>query len=159
MTARHFKKGSKLMASQNNALVEIALALAMVFFTIMVLAMVSMSVSSEHVKIDNRTYGKNIAGIDVHPSSPSSDVPSDADGVNHISADEIIIYFAGKFFDADLREIPETEIQRKSPRFLAVDPKIPTEEAVNIRKKFISKSLAVTLLNGEWLKILKEKSR
>ena len=97
--------------------------------------------------------------MDVHPSSPSSDVPTDADGVNHISADEIIIYFAGKFFDADLRQIPETEIQRKSPKFLAVDPKIPTEEAVNIRKKFISKSLAVTLLNGEWLKILKEKSR
>ena len=159
VTVQHIKKGSKLMASQNNALVEIALALAMVFFTIMVLAMVSMSVSSEHVKIDNRTHGKHIAGMDVHPSSPSSDTPSDADGVNHISADEIIIYFAGKFFDADLRQIPETEIQRKSPKFLAVDPKIPTEEAVNIRKKFISKSLAVTLLNEEWLKILKEKSR
>ena len=40
MTVQYFKKGSKLMASQNNALVEIALALAMVFFTIMVLAMV-----------------------------------------------------------------------------------------------------------------------
>ena len=40
MTVQHFKKGIKLMASQNNALVEIALALAMVFFTIMVLAMV-----------------------------------------------------------------------------------------------------------------------
>ena len=159
MTVQHFRKGNKLMASQNNALVEIALALAMVFFTIMVLAMVSMSVSSEHVNIDNGTYGKNTAGMDVHPSSPSSDVLPDADGVNHISADEIIIYFAGKFFDADLRQIPETEIQRKSPKFLAVDPKIPTEEAVNIRKKFISKSLAVTLLNGEWLKILKEKSR
>ena len=123
MTARHFKKGGKLMVSQNNALVEIALALAMVFFTIMVLAMVSMSVSSDHVKIDNRTHGKNIAGMDVYPSSPSSDVPSDADGVNHISADEIIIYFAGKFFDADLKKIPETEIQRKSLKFLAVDPK------------------------------------
>jgi hypothetical protein len=97
--------------------------------------------------------------MDVHPSSPSSDVPRDANGVNHISADERIIYFAGKFFDADLRQIPETEIQRKTLKFLAVDPKIPTEEAVNIRKKFISKSLAVTLLNGEWLKILKEKSR
>ena len=159
MSVQHFNKGSKLMASQNNALVEIALALAMVFFTIMVLAMVSMSVSSKHVNIDNGTYGKNTAGMDVHPSSPSSDVPPDADGVNHIFADEIIIYFAGKFFDADLRQISETEIQRKSPKFLAVDPKIPTEEAVNIRKKFISKSLAVTLLNGEWLKILKEKSR
>ena len=147
------------MASQNNALVEIALALAMVFFTIMVLAMVSMSVSSERIKTDDRTHGNNIAGMDVHPSSPSSDVPSDAHGVNHVSADEIIIYFAGKFFDADLRQIPETEIQRKSPKFLAVDPKISTEEAINIRKKFISKSLAVTLLNEEWLNILKEKSR
>ena len=147
------------MASQNNALVEIALALAMVFFTIMVLAMVSMSVSGEHAKIENQTPGKNILSMDIHPSSPSGDTPSNADGAKRISADEIIIYFAGNFFDANLRQIPETEILRKTVKFLAVDPNIPTKEALNIRKKFISNSLAVTLLNGEWLKILKEKSR
>ena len=147
------------MTSQNNALVEIALALAMAFFSIMVLAMVSMSVSGGHPTAENQANKENVAAINVWHSSPSNKTPSNAKGQTHITPDEVIIYFKGKFYNASLKEVSEAHINRATIKYLAVNPSIPTAEAVNIRKRFLSNALVVTLLNDEWLRILQEKQK
>ena len=147
------------MTSQNNALVEIALALAMTFFSIMVLAMVSMSVSGNHPKAKIPLITNANAGIDVRPSSPPGKISSLSNGAMLIAPDEVIIFFDGKFYNADLKQVAETDINQPGTKFLAVNPSMPTVETVKIRKKFSSNSLVVTLLNDEWLRVLKEKKK
>ena len=142
--------------SQNNALVEIALALAMAFFSIMILAMVSMGVSDENLKTQSSFYEKRDNAIDVRHSSSEKESESQRAGAVQISRDEMIIFFDGKFFNADLAEILERDINLQAVKFLAVDPSISALDAVNVRKRFSSNSLVVTLLNDNWLAILKE---
>ena len=89
--------------SQNNALVEIALALAMAFFSIMVLAMVSMGVS-DNVQNKNNVVEKYIKSSMKLRASSSNDKPSqDIAPSNRLDRKNLVIYFQKKFFDAELR--------------------------------------------------------
>ena len=71
----------------------------------------------------------------------------------------MVIYYEGKYYDTNLKKLTQHDLKRRSIKFLAVDPAISTAEAVRVRTKFPSTSLAVTLLNDEWLKALKEKEK
>ncbi len=84
------------MTSQNNALVEIALALAMAFFSIMVLAMVSMKVHGDSLQQSDRLKYNDNAAIDIRSGSQSSQTSSQAAGLVKISRDEVVIYYEGK---------------------------------------------------------------
>ena len=59
----------------------------------------------------------------------------------------LIIYFQNKFLDADLNQIPKHKLAKSNVKVVAVDPSIPTAEALKIRKMFGSKPVVVTLLN------------
>ena len=142
--------------SQNNALVEIALALAMAFFSIMVLAMVSMGVS-DNVHNKNKIVEKYIQSSFKLRASSSNDKPShNVPTSDPIARKNLIIYFQNKFFNADLKVISEHQFAKDNIKVVAVDPSIPTAEALKIRKMFGSNPVVVTLLNKVWLERLKE---
>ena len=91
--------------SQSNALVEIALALAMAFFSIMVLAMVSMGVPNKNSEINS--YFTKLASneMDIRHSSSSHEANHGETSGLEVQPQEMIIYYKNKFFDASLREV------------------------------------------------------
>ena len=145
--------------SQNNALVEIALALAMAFFSIMVLAMVSMGVSGK-VHNQDKTVEKYFqSSIKLRASSSNDKSSHSISASDQIDRKSLIIYFQNKFFDAELIEIPKHKLIKSKIKVVAVDPSIPTAEALKVRKMFGSNPVVVTLLNKVWLKRLQENKK
>ena len=143
--------------NQSNALAEIALALAMAFFSIMVLALVSMGAAGSGKK-DAQGPGETVsAGMDIRRSSTANESPSTSTKSVEIRRDEMVIYYRDKFYDAALNEVPRASLKSLPINYLAVDPATPTADAIAIRNQFSSQSLVVTTLNDAWLKILKEK--
>lgn len=142
------------MPQQNNALVEIALALAMAFFSIMILAMVSMQVPA--LSKEQKAASQSSEAMNIQP--PSSNTNKE-NGATAIKTDQLLIYYDGVFYDTELNILTQQVIETKNFNFLAINPSISALEAVTIRKKVSSPSLVVTLLNTEWLERLKEQTK
>ena len=145
--------------SQNNALVEIALALAMAFFSIMVLAMVSMGVpdsSRQKKKVLENNFFKS--GIKLYPSTQTRQKADQGSAHGELAKKNLIVYYQEKFFDVELHEIQANKLVELDIKAVAVDPSIPTSEAIKIREIFGSRPVVVTLLNKIWLQRLKEKT-
>jgi Tfp pilus assembly protein PilV len=142
--------------SQNNALVEIALALAMAFFSIMVLAMVSMGVPKE-VKQTQKSVKKQFYDvITLQSSTDQAQMTSSAVASDRIKPNQMIVFYQNRFMDTKLKEIPIDKLDTLNTKVVAVEPSIPAAEALRIQKIFKSNSVAITLLNSNWLKRLKE---
>jgi hypothetical protein len=139
--------------SQNNAMAECALALAMAFFSIMVLTMVSMGAGFE-----SEPAGKPPAGeqISIRPSTPSDEQTpkhkSVADG-------SIIIHYQGRFYDAHLAPLAPGAIPSDGRTILAIDPALSMADAIAVRQRIPNPDLTVTTLDGRWLQALKEMPR
>ena len=143
--------------SQNNALVEIALALAMAFFSIMVLAMVSMGVPDKIKQTQKSLKTQFYDVIALHPSADNKQAASNTLASGQIKRNEMIIFYQNKFMDTELKEVPTDQLGALNIKIVAVEPSIPAAEALRVQKIFSSNSIVITLLNNSWLKRLKEK--
>lgn len=124
---------------------EIALALAMGFFSIMVLTVISMGAAPQS--------GKAVAAALLTPSS-------NADSAVEVeNRDTIVVYYEGRFVDADLKPVDPATIKASGRLILAIDPGLPLGEAMAAREKFSSDRLIVSTLNAEWLRALKGETR
>ena len=90
-------------------------------------------------------------------SSQSRKEPSSPGNIIPIKPEDLVIYYKGNFFDSSLSELDHSRLVGNTIKVLAVNPSISAAEAVRVHGRITSNSLVVTLLNDEWLKILKEK--
>ena len=144
------------MLSQSNALAEIALALAMAFFSIMILSMVSMgavSSAEDHSKIGHSQ------SLKFQGSSETSRTKNVDGNSNTISTDSMVIFYDGIFYDGHLNHLEKSELLHRNTKILAVSPDLPSSEAIALRKLFSAKDLTLTVLNSEWLNIIKERAK
>ena len=144
--------------SQNNALVEISLALAMAFFSIMVLAMVSMGVRPDPGIVSKLNL--NNSSLNFIPSSEISEKShkkAKRSKARKVKAEEMVIYYKNKFFDTSLNEISNLETRLDQIKYLAISPSITAVEVLKIQNRFFHKPIIVTLLNKIWLQTLKER--
>jgi len=127
-----------------NAMTEIALALAMAFFSIMVLTMISMGTS---VQIERPSVGAILAPAanDVRATNVITPGPKD----------EILIYFEGRFFDRNLKPTSPTILRGGKQVILAISPDISMGEALRVRNQVTVKNLIVSALDERWLKELR----
>jgi len=105
-------------ASQNNAMAEIALALATAFFSIMVLTMVSMGAgfaSSTQVSVD-------AGGLALRAPVESDRGAHEA--TEEVSADALIVHYRDHFLDAGFSEIDPNATERTRPTVLAISPDV-----------------------------------
>lgn len=124
---------------------EIALALAMGFFSIMVLTVISMGAAPQS--------GKAVAAALLTPSS-------NADSAVEVeSRDTIVLYYEGRFLDPQMKPVDPTTITASGRLILAIDPGLPLGEAMAAREKFSADRLVVSTLNAEWLRALKGEPR
>lgn len=140
--------------SENNALVEIALALSMAFFSLMVLTMVSMSAG-----VAQKTPGVvvKMAGLSIKQAAASSLKNSNGPAAHIIKPEKLAVYYNDRFYDADLNPLSVSQTNAQKFKFLAVAPDLSMQQAISVRNRFGGTGLIVTTLNDAWLKTLKEK--
>jgi hypothetical protein len=131
--------------AQGNPMTEIALALAMGFFSIMVLTIISMGAAPQS--------GKAVAAAILAPSSKP------ASAIDVESRDTVVVYYEGRYLDPQLKPVDPATIRASGRLILAIDPGLPLGEAMAAREKFTSDRLVVSTLNAEWLRVLKGESR
>ena len=140
--------------SENNALVEISLALSMAFFSLMVLTMVSMGATQVQKKTIVTFSTK---GLSIKNADPTLAENSSVSNAQAVKPGKLAIYFRNQLYDAGLNPLAEHQLQSQKFKFLAVAPDLSMRQAISVRDRFGGDGLIVTTLDNAWLKSLKEK--
>lgn len=133
-------------ASFSNAMTEIALALAMAFFSVMVLAMVSMSVPREGAA----SVEALDSTLDLTPAASENDSAPQSS-----TAPFLIIFYKGRFLAEDFRPLDISRLP-ESALVLAIAPDMEMAAAMRIRERIPRPDLTVTTLDDRWITALKE---
>ena len=137
---------------QSNAMTEIALALAMTFFSIMVLAMLSMG-SAMQVK---SAAGPGLSeGIQLSLPAVEGDAAVAAQAV---AVEEMIVHWRGRFFDGALQPLEPAAFDGAGHSVLAIAPDLSIAEAMAVREMIAIADLEVTTLDARWLQTLEERN-
>ena len=136
-----------------NAMTEIALALAMAFFSIMVLTMVSMGAGFQDTpKQDIGTKARLSVAAQASPAATDQRDKT----AKLVERETLIIHFQGRFLDSNLKAIDPAAMSADRPLVLAVDPGLAMAETIALRASLAHADITVTTLNEIWLNRLKE---
>ncbi len=130
----------------DSGLTEIALALAMAFFSIMVLAMISLSVPV----LRDPTGAADAGGLVVKPAATAA--ATDLQGVP--GARTLVVLHGGRFLDADLAPLAPAAVE--GPVILAIAPTLPLQQAIAARRELVAADVIVSTLDEPWLARLAE---
>jgi len=120
-----------------NPMTEIALALAMGFFSIMVLTLISFG-----------SPAAQLAAVTVAPSPEESAVGG---AVENQSTDLIVIVDDGRYLDTEMAPLTPAAIDAHVGRVvLAVDPAMPLQAVIELRGQLRARNLVVVNLNTAW---------
>ena len=149
-------------ASSGNAMTEVALALAMAFFSLMVLTMVSMGTPQEApqsaAKVANKSPKMVLAQVSKEVSNETSNKATDAPKKTRKRA-TLIVFWKGQFLDRNLQSL-DLKAQKFDGRvILALPPDLPMGQALDARAKIKAGNLVVSTLNDRWLDRLSASSR
>ena len=126
--------------SSGNAMTEIALALAMAFFSIMVLTMISMGVAENN--------NPAVAGAMLTTAADDAKATT----VKPQTDDVIVVYHDGRFYSRDLKPLDPSSINTPNRVLLALNPALPMAEAISVRTQINVSNLIVSTLDSRWLK-------
>lgn len=128
-----------------NAMTEIALALAMAFFSIMVLTMISMGVGPADSP-------PSAAAAVVAPAKPET---APAAAIVPQGEDRVVVYYAGHYMNRDLAPVDPAGLRGPGRVILALDPALPMSEALAARGRINVENLVVSVLDDRWLNRLR----
>ena len=128
-----------------NAMTEIALALAMAFFSIMVLAMVSMGAGSS-----DTSQLTTAETLQISPSKPSDNAQPTSE------ASRIIVFYQGQYLSDQLKPVDPTTVTTDGKIILAIDPILPLADAMQARAGLSTNNITVTALDQRWMRALEE---
>lgn len=133
-----------------NAMTEVALALAMAFFSIMILAMVSMGAA--HAPKPAAQAGQQTLAAKLAPNAPAEKSSGTA---TPAPEDTLLIYRSGRYFDRDLQPVEPERMTFSGRVILALAPETEMAEALQARSRIPTENLVVSLLNDKWLAALR----
>lgn len=137
--------------AQENAMTEIALAMAMGFFSVMVLTAMSMGVAAPK----SRTAAAPI----VTAAVAASGAPSAAGAADRLADDDILVVYDGaRFLGRDLRPLDPARIDRSRRIVLAVTPDLTMAQALAARQRIAAPKLVITTLDDRWRDALRERT-
>lgn len=132
-------------STADNAMTEIALALAMGFFSIMVLTMVSMGAG----KVDSAPLVVAAAlQAPADTAQPQSTILSS-------EQDQLVIFHNGKYFNKDMQPINLADLDFSNRIILGLSPDLEMRSAIDVRSQFKTENLVISTLNEEWVSALK----
>ena len=128
-----------MIGDTENPLTEVALALSMAFFSLMVLMLFAITNSSsgsaqQTVKVDGPTSNET------KKESPT-----------------FLIFFNGKYFDETLQLTKPGNQDEKKPLFLAVMPDLDVRSMMDAMQKVNHPSPEVITLSKDWIRALSQK--
>ena len=130
--------------ADNQAMTEVALGLAMAFFALMVLAMVSMSVSTD-------VAAKNTVAVAVEDEQSESK----SSGVTEIQRkDMFVIFHNGRYFSDQLAPLNPQQLPPAERYILALSPSLSFDQVMAARNGVFAPNLIITQLNEHWLQRL-----
>ena len=140
---------SLLYGSQDNAMTEIALALAMGFFSLMVLTLVSMGSESTTEAPEASIDGIKI--LDADAASRNTEMTA--------SNDVFVMYWGDNFYDHNGDAIdPRSLTQKPGGRtILVVDPSSPLSEIVKAKAILPANDVIVVRMSAQWVEALSAK--
>lgn len=133
--------------SHANAMTEVALALAMGIFSILVLALVSMGVG---FSAGSEAFIPAAEGIEFRQSFPGQATV----GAAHKGM--VLMHHRGRFYDAELALVDPSGLPSDEELVIAIDPTATATEAVTLTTRFAGRNVVITTLTPEWLQTLKE---
>ena len=126
----------------NNPLTEVALALSMAFFSIMVLSIFALSQKDYKLKEEN--------SLSISPSSPVKE--------KRKNKRSIIFYFNKNFYDKNFKRWNIENFKNNVNGYtLAVPPQLSVKELFEIRNSFKKIDIKITQQNKEWNEAFKRK--
>lgn len=141
-----------MISPDNNAMTEVALALAMAFFAIFILAAVSMSKPNMDAMLNakqNKAANQEI----VH----DLEIQNSTKGDRQLKADEtFLIYKAGNFYTSELKKIVLEELDESVSIVVGVLPSLSLGEMNRIKTSKKLPNLAITLLDEKWQQRLEQ---
>ena len=132
----------------SNAMTEIALALAMGFFSIMVLTMVSMGAGRTQIPDDAERTAIAAA------LAPADATAAKAARMRPDAEDVLLIYHRGRFYDRRLRVIDPAAKAYKGRVILALDRTLNMGEALSARAQVGAQDLVISTLDQRWMEAL-----
>ena len=128
-----------MIGDTENPLTEVALALSMAFFSLMVLMLFAITNSSsgsaqQTVKVDGPTSNE------IKKESPT-----------------FLIFFNGKYFDETLQLAKPGNQDKEKPLFLAVMPDLDVRSMMDAMQKVNHPSPEVITLSQDWIRALSQK--
>ena len=141
----------------DNAMSEIALALAMGFFSIMILAIVSMGSHENNASQPVKKQTQNIAALALQQNDTKNKTKQNkatAQKVTH--KDKFIIFYKNQFFDQDLKQISDISISSLNVAgdgkiILAVTPNLSITDSMKALGRINKPNVIITELNQQWL--------
>ena len=128
-------------SSYGNAMTEIALALAMAFFSIMVLTMVSMSATPEKISKDQNQPAINLA----------NSAPNNTQKPTAPTKRKLVIFWNGQFMDQQLSPLELGSLKSSKKIVLAMPPNLPMADALAARAQLEGVDILVSVLDERWL--------
>lgn len=122
----------------SSAMTEVALGLSMAFFTLLIVALLSMSVPNTSIKSSNNIPIANTVSIENKEKSSA---------INDV---QFIFYFNHQFYDQTLTLRDTDSFTQESPLVIAVDPKLTFAEVVALKQQIKHDKLSITTLSIAW---------
>jgi len=146
--------------THTNALAETALALAMAFFSIMVLAFVSMGAGRSTVTT-TVVVDQPLALVD-SVTSPADTLTGEKTGAT-VSTDALVLHHQGLFYSGNLTPVSEEQLRQMAHQpdgiVVAVAPDLTLSEVLRIRKMVSGENVTITTQTSAWITALKETSK
>jgi len=135
-------------ATHESAMTEVALALAMGFFSLMILTLISMGVETGNADPARIEAAKALDIVANKTAKGAAAIQSD-------SKDIILIFDGIDYRNADLALVSPADVTRQANAdgrrvILAVDPALPFEIALAAREKLSVANLVVSPFSQEW---------
>jgi len=149
--------------TSTQAMTEVALGLSMAFFSLLILALLSVGAGQSTQSTTNEVLSdKNHALYEQARLSVNQDTPDSASHQNHKESASygedltFIFYKGGRYFDNNLGAINIEKISASEQIVLVLAPTLPLSQVMQVQADFTGKNIQVTQMNTEWSNALSQ---
>jgi hypothetical protein len=148
----YYMKGNEMQSTNlqdqsTQAMTEVALALSMAFFSLLLLALVSIGVPQS---TDN-TEQKMHTTVPAFVLTESTQARQSAEGKKEPAEIQYVFYYAATLYDQNLMQTQINKLNNMQKVVLAMPMDTDVTQALTLQKKFKDFDLSLTIMDYEWL--------
>lgn len=135
------------------AMTEVALALSMAFFSLLLLALVSIGVpeSTEKITQKGETIVPEFVLTELSPSIHNAEDKKQPAEIQYV------FYFKSKFYNRNLQETEIKKLNNKHKLVVAMPMDTDVTQALSLQKRFKNFDLSLSIMDSEWLAAFESK--